>query len=215
MFRVIIADDHYLIREGIKKIFEYSRNYIIIGEASNGDEAMHLIDQYSCDLLISDISMPNGMDGLDLSIKVKRKYKEIKIILLTMFTDESYIFNAIKVNVDGMISKDSLHTEIFLQLNQIMNGQKYFLGKTPAELELFLKALNQSGDKFSDVLKTLTKREISVFKLIGEGFSSVEIANKLFIDKRTVDSHRTHIMGKLNIKSLPELILKSSELFKK
>tara|TARA_B100000609_G_C17051346_1_gene349184 strand:+ start:20 stop:685 length:666 start_codon:yes stop_codon:yes gene_type:complete len=212
MYNVIIADDHFLIREGIKKIFENSRNFKIIAEASNGDSALCLIDQYNCDLLISDISMPDGIDGLDLVKELKNKYPESKAILITMFTDETYIYGALISEADGMISKDSLHKDLLGRINSIMNGEKYFLGKSEKELKQIFEENKKFSKKVVTDLNELSLREIDVIKLIADGMTSTEIAAKLNINKRTVDTHRQHIMSKLQIKSTPELILRAAKI---
>lgn len=209
MNKVIIVDDHFLIREGITKILNNSRNYEVVNEASDGNEALNLIEIFKCDLLITDYSMPNGMDGLTLISKVKQKFPKIKCVLLTMFVEETDIYKAVESKCDGMISKDGLKNELINVLELIMKGERYYVGKSKDDIREIIKLNKISNNEDS---RLLSKREMEILKLVANGKSSQNIADELFISKRTVDAHRYRIMDKLKLKTLPDLIIAAIKL---
>ncbi len=181
---------------------------VVLDEAENGED---LIDKYfklKPNLILTDISMPK-LSGTDAAKKIKSIDKEAKILFLSMYYSEDYIYLCYTSGGSGMVNKNILEDELVEAIRKVFLGEKYF-GKhiTASALDDIIQKYEVLYIKEIKIKNpNLSKREFQVLRLIGDGYTSVEIANKLFIDIRTVDSHRTHIMHKLDLKSLSELII--------
>ncbi len=205
--RIVIADDHTLFRSGIISLIESEENIIIAGEADNGSQLLDKYFELKPDLILLDISMPE-MTGLEAAKLIRKQDQKVKILFLSMHEGEDYIYHCIKSGGDGLINKNILKSELIKAISTLMNGNRYF-GKnyTDTQIEEIVKRY----DSFIEVPKfiqptRLTEKEKEVLLLISEGLTSSEIADRLNIGKRTVDTHRINIMQKLNLNSLPELI---------
>jgi DNA-binding NarL/FixJ family response regulator len=208
LIRILVADDHNLFRSGIINLMENEKDIFVVGEAENGEELIKKYFELKPDIVIADISMP-GINGIDALTEIKKKDNDVKFLFLSMFEGEEYIYSCIKAGGMGLISKKVLKGELLYALKTVSAGNRYF-GADVSEEELN-KILNKYDretlkPEFKNKNNLLTERESQILKLISEGLTSNEIAEKLFISKRTIDSHRTNIMQKLNLKSLPELI---------
>jgi DNA-binding NarL/FixJ family response regulator len=204
---IVIADDHTLFRSGIISLIESEDNIIIAGEADNGSQLLDKYFELKPDLILLDISMP-VMTGLEAAKLIRKQDQKVKILFLSMHEGEDYIYHCIKSGGDGLINKNILKSELINAINTLMNENRYF-GKnfTDTQIEEIIKRY----DSFIEVPKfiqpiRLTEKEKEVLLLISEGLTSSEIADRLNIGKRTVDTHRINIMQKLNLNSLPELI---------
>ena len=205
--KVLIADDHRLFREGLIKVLEKHPDISIIGEAGDGEELLKKYFELKPDIIVVDISMP-VLSGIDAAKKIKEIDESAKILFLSMYFSEEYIYTCFKAGGSGLVSKNILEDELVDAIKKVHAGEKYF-GKEYTEVKL-----NQLVHQYNSVYITefknkkppLSKRELEVLKLVGDGCTSADISNKLFIDIRTVDSHRTKIMHKLNLKSLSEFI---------
>lgn len=205
--RILICDDHSLLRQGIIATLEKAPGIFIVGEAENGNE---LIEQYELlqpDLVITDISMP-GLSGTDAVKELKSKYPDIKVLFVSMFLGEFYIYHIAKVGGLGLLDKSIIQGELLFAINEVYNGRYYFGPKYNEEqIKEILKRYDNKPDviKFS-IDKQLTEREDKILEYISEGFSSIEIAEKLCISSRTIESHRSDIMRKFELKNTLALI---------
>lgn len=205
--RILLSDDHSLLRTGIISMLKDEKEILIVGEAEDGEQ---LIDKYfklMPDIVISDISMPK-MSGIDALAKIKKKDPAAKALFLSMYEGEEYIYSIYKAGGSGLINKNIVKGELLFAIKKVLEGNYYFGAKIQAG-DLNEIITKYSSKKLFNIERTkilLTDREKQVLALIGEAKTSNDIATELELSKRTVDSHRTNIMQKLNLKSLPELI---------
>lgn len=206
--RVILADDHKLVRAGIKSLLENSNGITVIGEASNGRDAVELAAYLKPDIVFLDLAMPE-LNGLEAAARIKKEYPAIKTVILSMYTDEEYVIQALKSGVSGYLLKDSAPGELRLAIENIMRGEIYISPAIPKEI------INDFLSRQTDTLslevtarskKILTSRQTEVLQLIAEGNSTKEIADKLFISIKTVETHRAQIMKKLEIYDIAGLV---------
>jgi two-component system, NarL family, response regulator DegU len=205
MIRIIIADDHPIVRDGLRSALDSIENFHVTGVASNGYEAMALIKKDPPDLLLTDISMPE-MNGIDLTREVAKKFPEVKIIILSMHENDAYINNALQAGAHGYLLKDSEKSELSKAIEKVVAGEKYF-SKSVSQI-LVNGLYNKSGGREEELVDPggLSRREVEVLQLIAQGYSNKEIAGKLFLSIRTVDAHRYNIMQKLSVKNTAEMI---------
>lgn len=201
MIRVLLVDDHILIRKGIALLLTQYPDIEVVGEASDGAEAILLANKLEPDVILMDISIPEGIDGFTATRSIKKALPNIKVIMLTMHNETAYIQQAISLEVDGYILKNSQGGEMYKAIQSVYNGKKYYEVGLPEEQ--IKKMLKNKGEKKNDILST---REQEILRLIILGYSNIEIANQLFISTKTVENHKSNIMQKLNIKSRAELI---------
>jgi DNA-binding NarL/FixJ family response regulator len=205
---VLLVDDHKIIRDGIKSLLEGVENIKIIGEASNGVEAIEFFKKQPADVVIMDIRMPE-MSGIETTQYLTQNYPNVKVLALTMHDEEAFIYKMLNAGASGYLLKNVGKEEFVTAIQKVYKGDNYF------SLDLATKmitnmVLTKSSDTSNEVIENeelqLTKREIEVIKLIAEGLTSQEIADKLFISPRTVDTHRRNLLQKLNVKNTAELI---------
>ncbi len=196
---LIIADDHIMVREGFKLALAGMENLVIAGEASNGEECVRLAEKLRPDIIVMDIDMP-VMNGIEASKKIKQIDENIKILILTMMSDESYVFNALSAGIDGYIYKMSPLTIFKEAVRLISEGEPYFSREVT---NIIVKKKFGETDKKES---KLTQREKEILKLIAQGETSKEIAEKLFLSYFTVTTHRKNILEKLQVKNTAELI---------
>ncbi len=202
--RLLVADDHTLFRSGLINILSNEKEIFIVGEAETGEELINKYFSLKPDIVLADISMP-VLSGIDALTYLKEKNPEVKFLFLSMHDDKEYISYCYNAGGMGLISKKVVKGELLYAINCVSDGKKYFgAGLTEDEL----KQLNFPKDEkiFFNESDDLTPREKEILIKIAEGYTSVKIAEELLLSKRTIDTHRTHLMQKLNLKSLPELI---------
>ncbi len=199
--KIMLVDDHELILNGLKFMFDAETDFEIMATAKNGIEAIDKLYQNKIDLLITDIKMPE-MNGLELTRFTRQKFPDIKIIALTLYKDTEFVKAIIEAEADGYILKNEDANEIKTIIRHIMNDGTYY----SREIVTILRDELKSEKSKSSNLPELSKREIEIIKLICQELSSLEIAEKLFISKATVDVHRKNIVQKLEIKSVVGLI---------
>ncbi|MCE7055028.1 response regulator transcription factor [Algoriphagus sp. AGSA1] len=213
--KIILADDHELVRDGIKSLLESEKDFLVIDEASDGVEALEVIALQSPDLLIVDIRMPK-MNGLEVVKEMSKRFPRIKKLVLSMHDSEEYVVEAIEAGADGYLLKGSSKSEFLKALHTISAGGKYFAGDVSAYIiNNFVNGKPKASsrpDTISEELTNLTNREKQILELILEGKGNNEIADELKISKRTAEVHRFNLMKKLNVKNLVELTTKSREL---
>jgi two-component system, NarL family, response regulator NreC len=201
MINVLLVDDHVLIRKGIALLLGHYPDITVAGEASDGEEAIQLAYQTKPHVILMDISIPNGLDGFTATKEIKKNLPDTKIIMLTMHNEVAYIQQAIEVGADGYILKNSQGGEMYEAIHSVYTGRLYYEAGLPQEQ--IEKLFKKKGKNNTDVLST---REQEIVRLTILGFSNVQIAEKLFISAKTVESHKANIMQKLNLKSKAELI---------
>ena len=216
---ILIADDHELFRKGIISLLMEEQNLQVIAEANNGKDLVYKYLKFKPDIILSDISMPE-LSGLEAVATLYENNKNIKALFLSMFAGDDYIYHCIKAGGSGLINKDIPKEELVHAIELVNKGRRYF-GKDMTDEKIkqivnnYEKDLNKGRiEKVPD----LTDQEISVLLLVAEGDTSSDIADKLFISKRTVDSHRANILHKLGLKTAPQLLkyaIKFAEEFKK
>jgi DNA-binding NarL/FixJ family response regulator len=202
--KVMIADDHALVREGISAILGRCDDITVVGEASNGKEAIDNVDKLKPDVILMDIAMP-GLGGLEATVEIKKKNPDIKILVLTQYEDKEYITRFLKVGVSGYMMKKAVGSELLSAINAISKGELYLHSSITSEVVAGF--LNGKGSMVSDEpYEKLTDREKQIIKLIAEGNSHKEIAALLDISVKTVISHQTNISEKLDLHSKAELM---------
>ena len=203
-YRIILADDHVMFRQGIKNILEGAEGLEVIGEADDGLKLLELLQKVTPDMVILDISMPN-LRGLEATREIKIISPEVKVLILTMHKDKEYVYYAISAGAEGYLLKEDADTELFAAIEKIRQEGRYLSSLLSGELTHELIQTSRNG-KLTPQYDPLTLREREVLKLIAEGISNKEIAGLLYISIRTVEHHRANIMEKLNIKQTANLI---------
>lgn len=208
--KILIADDHAMVRDGVKNLIHQNPEMEVIGEATSGNQALELFDKLKPDLLIMDISMPD-MNGMDVSKTILAKNPKANIVILSMYDDQDYISRCIEYGVKGYVVKNESGSELDNAIRAVLQGKNYF--SRQAQDIIFKKySQNVSKKKASDSQINLTKREVEIIKLIAEGLTSHDMANKLFISPRTVETHRANLMKKMSVKNAVELVRKAQHL---
>ena len=199
-YRIVLADDHTLFRQGLKGILEGTDQFKVDGEASDGLELLALLDHVKPNLIILDISMPN-LRGIEAIPEIKRIHPDVKILVVTMHKDKEYLYQVISQGADGYFLKKDAGTELFSAIEKIRNGKVYISPHLSEELTDHWDKIFQSSKK-----TILTHREKEVLSLIAGGKSNKEIADILYISIHTVERHRANIMEKLDLKKTADLV---------
>lgn len=197
--KIVIADDHQMLIDGIKSLLKEVENIAIVGSANNGNDALILIEQHSPDILLSDINMP-GMGGLELARILKQKHKAVKIISLSMYSDAVVVRDMLQAGVSGYVLKNTGKEELVDAINKVYGGGVYY------SLEISEMMMRNISIKKEEGATTLTAREIEIVKLIGLEMTNAQIGEKLFISERTVETHRKNIFRKTNTKTVIGLL---------
>ena len=204
-YTVLIADDHGVVRKGLRLLLEQYPELVVIGEAANGREAVTMAATLSPQIVVLDVAMPilNGIEAAEQILKVNSK---TGIIILTMHADESYLLRALNVGVKGYLLKESAEEDLLLAIRAVANGKPFFSRAiNETLLEDYMRMLKQQG--LSDTFDLLTAREKEVLQLLAEGKTNKEVAQLLDVSPYTVESHRTNLMQKLGIHNTAEIVL--------
>ena len=195
--RIVLADDHTILREGLRALLSTDPNFEIIGEAVDGREAVRCVEKLEPDLLLMDLSMPR-MSGMDAISEVKKRYPETKIIALTVHKTEEYLLTTLQAGADGYVLKDATHDELVMAIHNVMAGKSYLSpGISEKVIEGYLEG--KEGSQVVSSWQKLSQREREVLKLIAEGYKNKEIAEDLCISLKTVEKHRANLMKKLDL----------------
>jgi len=201
--KIVLADDHVLIRQGLKKLIEENKALEVVGEAGDGLELLDILDETVPNLIILDISMPH-LRGIEVIHEVKRLYPEVKILMITMHKSEQYFLCAMSAGADGYLLKEDSDNELLSAIEVVMSDDMYISPHLAEEFsDEVIKAYRENG---VFPCETLTNREIEVLKHVAEGLTSKEIAEILSISIRTVEHHRANLLKKLNLKNTADLI---------
>lgn len=203
-YRIMLADDHVMFRQGIKNILEKDKGLEVIGEAGDGLKLLELLNKATPDMIILDISMPN-LRGIEATHEIKMILPEVKVLILSMHKDKEFVYSAISAGAEGYLLKEDADTELFAAIEKIRQEGRYISPLLLGDLTDELFQAHHKG-QLTPQYEPLTTREREVLKFIAEGISNKEIADLLFISVRTVENHRANIMRKLNIKSTANLI---------
>jgi two-component system, NarL family, response regulator NreC len=204
-FRVLIADDHGVVRKGLRLLLEQYQELVVIGEAANGRQAVSLAANLCPQIVVMDVAMPL-LNGIDAAAQILKVNSHTGIIMLTMHADESYLLRALHVGVKGYLLKESAEEDLLSAIRAVANGKPFFSRAiTEALLEDYMRTLKQEG--LSDTFDLLTVREKEVLQLLAEGKTNKEAAVLLDVSPYTVESHRTKLMQKLNIHNTAEIVL--------
>ncbi|MNQ46420.1 Transcriptional regulatory protein DegU [compost metagenome] len=210
--RVVLADDHVFVRDGIKSLLENEANIEVVGEAIDGADALEVVADSKPDLLIVDIRMPN-LTGIEVVEKLRSDNNDVKIIMLSMHESEEYVLKSIKAGADGYLLKGSSKEEFLKALHTVAAGGKYFSGDISSILIGQLTNASTSLEPKQNLGEEMmiTKREKEILTLLLSGKGNKEIAEALDISKRTAEVHRFNLMKKLKVKNLMELSNKATE----
>ena len=200
-YNILIADDHQMFIDGVKLILKQQPNLKVVAEALNGQEVLQQLPEKKIDLIITDLTMP-GMKGTDLIKAIKQTHADIKILVISMHNDHELVHEILMAEAEGYILKNSGKTELLQAVNDILDGKTHY---EKAVLDMMVQNVKKKA-KTQSSLKPLSTREQEILLLIGEEYTSKEIADKLFISKQTVDKHRLNIMEKTGAKTLVGLI---------
>ena len=203
--RVLLADDHTLMRRGLRLIVEQQPDLVVVGEAEDGRQAVALSASVKPDVAVLDIGMPN-LNGIEAAKQITDGESGAAVVILSMHADETYILRALKAGARGYLLKDSAESDVVRAIRSVAEGKSFFSpAVSKVMLEDYVKKLQRTGSE--DSYDLLTPREREILQLVAEGKSNKEVANLLHLSVYTVETHRANIMEKLNLKSVPELIL--------
>jgi DNA-binding NarL/FixJ family response regulator len=203
--RVLLSDDHKLMRRGLRLVIEQQPEFTVVGEADDGRQAVDLASELKPDAVVMDIAMPN-LNGIEACHQITQASPSTSVVMLSMHADESYVLRALKAGARAYLLKDSAESDLVRALHAVAEGKSFF---SPAVskvlLEDYVRKLQRSGAE--DSFDLLTPREREILQLIAEGKSNKEVANLLNLSVYTIETHRSNLMEKLHLRSVPELIL--------
>ncbi|MGJ1435515.1 response regulator [Sphingobacterium siyangense] len=208
MIKILLVEDHMVVRNGIKLLLESQEGFEVVGEASNGKEALDFLKANSVpDIVLTDISM-DEMDGMELLQVLNKQYSSIKVVILSMLNQINYVIEAFESGLAGYLVKNVGYNELLFGLNHIANGGRYM----SEEIAMILLDQVRSGQSYAQIPGEwqtdfdISERELEVLKLIAEGYTNVEIADKIFLSKRTVEGHRQNLIDKAGVKNTAHLV---------
>ena len=203
--RILLGDDHILMRQGLRKILEEQADWEVVAEASDGRDAVRQASSVRPDIAILDIGMPL-LNGIEATRQIVRKFPDIRVLMLSMHSAEAYIIQALKAGARGYLLKDAADVELIRGVMAVANGKSYFSpAVSKVMLDDYVKHLAERG--IADRFDSLSEREREVFQLVAEGHTNKEIADLLYVSPVTVETHRAHILQKLDVHNMAELVL--------
>jgi two-component system, NarL family, response regulator NreC len=203
--RVLLADDHAIVRKGLRALLDAQPGMQVAGEAADGREAVRLTKEMQPDVVIMDIAMPN-LNGIEATAQIVKAYPKISVVILSMHSDEAYLVRAFSAGAKGYMLKDSAEEDLLRAIRTVAGGRPFF-SPTIAQtlLEDYVRSLQQRG--LTDSYDLLTDREKEVLQLLAEGKSNKDVATRLNLSPYTVETHRTNLMQKLNLHNTAEIVL--------
>lgn len=203
--RVLLADDHAIVRRGIRSLLESDPTITVVGEAVDGLEALHLVEQRSPDILILDVGMPR-LNGIEVAARVQKLHAAPRVVILSMHADESYILRALDAGARAYLLKDATDEDLLPAIRAVARGRRFFSPSVSAVLvEDYIRLVHSKG--LTEPYDLLTDREKEVLQLLAEGRSNKEVASVLSVGLSTVETHRANLMQKLNLHNTAEIVL--------
>lgn len=202
MIRVLVADDHTMVRESLISILNQSGECLVVGEASDGPEALRKSHELEPDVAIVDISMP-GLNGIEIVRRMAKELPKVRTLILTMHEEEEYVLHVVRAGASGYLVKDSTIKDLVAAVKAVHAGQGYF---TPYAARVVAAQIHQPQRNLDDPYGTLTPREREVFHLVIEGCTTKQAAHKLGISTKTAENHRSHVLGKLDAHNTADLV---------
>lgn len=202
--KLLVVDDHTIVREGISALLELSPETVVLGEASNGKEALEMTEKLQPDVVLMDIVMPI-MDGLEATRCISKDYPGVKVLVLTQYDDREHVFQVIEAGAIGFIDKSTVSSELIRGIRAVYRGDSFL---SPQVARYLVDDFRQeyAGRKNQDPYTRLTDREREIFKLLAEGYTTREIAGHLVLSPKTIEGHKTRLMSKLDLRNRVELI---------
>jgi DNA-binding NarL/FixJ family response regulator len=203
--RILLADDHTVVREGMRALLERQPDMTVVAEAADGRESVTLVEEQSPDIVLMDVAMP-GMNGIEATRRIVTSSPRTSVVILSMHQDESYVLRALKAGAKGYLLKDSPQADVVAAIRAVSQGRSFLSRKISRMLqEDYVQELESQG--LEDSYDLLTDREREILQLLAEGRANKEVASLLNIGLTTVETHRGHILQKLGLHSVPDLIL--------
>lgn len=202
MLRILLADDHALVRAGIRSLIEDIPGIEVVAEAGDGLEAVHLTGKLQPDLVLMDVAMRN-VNGLEATIQIRKQFSSVKVLILSMYTNEDYVVQALRAGASGYLIKDSAPMELEIAINAVKAGDTYL--SPPVSRQVVESYMLRVGSEASP-LDALTPRQREILQLIAEGKSTKEMAYMLKVSIKTIETHRAQIMQRLNVRDIPGLV---------
>lgn len=203
--RILVADDHGIVRQGLRFLLERQEDFEVVGEAADGREVVRLAEELNPQMIVTDIAMPL-LNGIDAAEQVLRRSPETKVIFLSMYADEEFLTRALTVGVKGYLLKDSAELDLVRAVHAVAAGNSFFSPAIAQALaEDYVRQLQNKG--LQDTYDLLTAREKEIIQLVAEGKSNKEVATVLNVSPYTVETHRMHLMQKLNLHNTAEIVL--------
>lgn len=205
MIKILVVDDHAVVRSGLMLLLDGKHNMKIVGEAAGGDEAIEVALKLKPDVVLMDLSMPNGKDGLTATTELMKHLPDTYVLILTMHDDEEYLFRSVQIGASGYILKSAPYEELLSAIQSVAAGNAYlYPTATKRLMNDYMEKLKQGENK--STYETLSDREKETLGWIAKGYSNKEIAEQLIISVKTVESHKSNLMEKLSLKTRPELV---------
>jgi len=203
MITIVLADDHHVVRQGLRALLEGESEFSVVGEASEGLEVIKLVERLKPTILLLDLMMP-GLNGLEVTRQVRQRWPETRVLILSMHANEAYVLEALRSGAAGYVLKDASAADLIQAVHEVAAGRRYL---SPPLSERAIEAYVQRAEVASaDDYETLSTREREVLQLAAEGRTNAEIAARLFISPRTVETHRANLMRKLGLHNQTELV---------
>ncbi len=200
--RVLLADDHTLVRAGFRRLIQDLENVEVVAEAENGREALRLAQEHQPDMILLDIAMP-GLNGLEVAARVREQFPQVRVLMLSMYLNEEYVWQALRAGASGYLLKDSADSELEIAIRAVAQGETYL---SPPVSKQVISDYMTRADSEPHSLSRLTPRQREVLQLIAEGHSTKEIAFLLQVSVKTVETHRTELMERLSIYDVAGLV---------
>lgn len=204
--RILIADDHSVVREGLRALFQRVPDFNVIAEAADGEEVLRLVTDLKPDVAVVDISMPK-VNGIEVTRRVRRTSPETKVLILTIHQDEEYVYQLFAAGANGYVVKDAGKEDLFAAVRSVFAGDRFFSpGISKMIIEDFIRRAQTPRASAPSADRMLTRREAEVLRHIAQGMTNAEIASKLFLSIRTINTHRSNLMHKLDIHNTAGLV---------
>lgn len=200
---ILLADDHHIVRQGLRALLETEPSFKLVGEAGDGIEAVRLVERLRPNVLVTDVMMP-GLNGLEVTRQVAKVAPQTRVIILSMYSNDAYVVEALKNGASGYVLKDAQSNDLVHAVREVAAGRRYLSAPlSEREIELYMRKIDDAPE---DPYESLSNREREVLQLVAEGRTSAEIAERLFISPRTAEGHRANLMRKLTLSNHTELV---------